>query len=174
MRQTICLQRCHIESPLGGISLLSSPKGLVALSWDDRWEQTKLHLSRHLGDWSEQVVEHCRAAEALSSYLSGMVDALKDTPIDPVGTDFQRRVWRALATIPVGTTWSYKRLASEIGQPSAYRAAANANGKNPLPLFIPCHRVIAADGSIGGFSAGLQRKVWLLKHESHQTYLGID
>jgi len=151
---------------MGTITLLSSTNGLLSLSWDDRWEQRQRHLQRHFGAWTEEPTESTPATQALEAYFGGTITALNNVPLDLQGTDFQKRVWHALMRIPTGQTWSYKRLAAEIGHPSAYRAVANANGKNPIPLFIPCHRVIASDGSLGGFSAGLDRKDWLLKHES--------
>lgn len=160
------LKRTQLTSPLGPITLLSSPSGLVSLCWNDRWEQRQRHLQRHLGTWAEEPEESSPAKRALSAYFDGTPAALHDVPLDLLGTVFQKRVWDALIRIPAGRSWSYKRLAAEIGQPSAYRAVANANGKNPIPLFVPCHRVIAADGSLGGFSAGLHRKDWLLNHET--------
>lgn len=83
----------------------------------------------------------------------------------PVGTPFQLATWRALQAIPWGRTRSYAQLAEAIGRPTAVRAVGGANGANPLPIVVPCHRVIAADGSIGGFSGGIDRKRWLLAHE---------
>jgi len=83
----------------------------------------------------------------------------------PVGTPFQMAAWRALQAIPWGRTRSYAQLAEAIGRPTAVRAVGGANGANPLPIVVPCHRVIAADGSIGGFSGGIDRKRWLLAHE---------
>lgn len=88
--------------------------------------------------------------------------------LDPAGTEFQRKVWRAISSIPRGETRSYKWLAKKAGQPDAVRAAANACGANPLPIVIPCHRVIASDGTIGGFSSGIALKRKLLRLE------GID
>jgi methylated-DNA-[protein]-cysteine S-methyltransferase len=81
------------------------------------------------------------------------------------GTDFQKKVWRELMTIPFGKTVSYRDIAKGIGNIKAVRAVGNANGKNKIPIIIPCHRVIASDGSMGGFSSGIWRKEWLLKHE---------
>ncbi len=150
---------------MGSLLLWSNHHSLIAVSWTDRAQQTERHLDQHLGIWSVQDAEKSPAAAALEAYLSGNLRALNGVMMNPIGTPFQQRVWAALTTIPVGETWSYKRLACAIGRPTAYRAVANANGRNPLPIFIPCHRVIAADGSLGGFSSGLDRKAWLLAHE---------
>ena len=83
-----------------------------------------------------------------------------------MGTPFQRRVWDELRRIPFGETISYAELARRVGQPGAARAVGSANGRNPIGLIIPCHRVIAADGGLGGYGAGLDRKRWLLRHEA--------
>ena len=87
------------------------------------------------------------------------------TPLDARGTPFQMRVWSELRRIPSGTTTSYARLALSVGQPTAVRAVARANGDNPISILIPCHRVIGSDGSLTGYGGGLWRKEWLLRHE---------
>ena len=87
--------------------------------------------------------------------------------VAPEGTDFQRVVWSALRTIPEGTTISYRELAARIGKPDAVRAVGLANGRNPIPIVVPCHRVIGANGSLTGFGGGLERKQWLLAHEGY-------
>ena len=133
-------------------------------------EQTNRHLSRHLGSWSVQDVDCLDGlSDRVLAYVRGDTHALTGLPAEPPGTAFQRNVWATLCTIPVGTTWSYARLARAIGHPTATRAVANANGKNPIPIVIPCHRVIASDGGLGGFSCGIHRKQWLLHHEGSLT-----
>ena len=145
---------------------LSSQGALVGLSWVDTAHRTEQHIVRHMGRCSVTDVSSMPfATDPLFRYLEGDETALTNVPVQPVGTAFQHRVWKALRTIPIGTTWSYKQLAIAIGQPSACRAVANANGRNPIPVAIPCHRVIAANGKLGGFSSGLHRKKWLLSHE---------
>jgi methylated-DNA-[protein]-cysteine S-methyltransferase len=106
-----------------------------------------------------------RASRQLAEYFAGRRRQF-DLPLLPVGTAFQRRVWQALRQIPFGATASYREIARAIGQPTACRAVGGANGRNPIPIVIPCHRVIGAGGALVGFSAGLQRKVWLLEHEA--------
>ena len=105
-----------------------------------------------------------QAERELGEYFSGTRRGF-DLPLAPQGTDFQRRVWRALQDIPYGQTRSYAQLAAAVGAPRACRAVGGANGRNPLPILIPCHRVIAADGRLAGFSAGLERKEALLELE---------
>jgi O-6-methylguanine DNA methyltransferase len=100
----------------------------------------------------------------LKAYFSGKLKRFK-TPIQFVGTPFQMRVWQELENIPYGETRSYMEIAEAIGKPTAFRAVAQAIGANPLLLIVPCHRVINADGKLGGFSAGIHRKQWLLSHE---------
>lgn len=101
----------------------------------------------------------------LHAYLEGDLDALAHLPLHLEGTPFQLQVWEALRRIPGGSAWSYARLASAIGNPRACRAVGSANGCNPAGLIVPCHRVIAADGRLGGYSGGLEIKRWLLRHE---------
>lgn len=103
----------------------------------------------------------------LNKYFTGALEKFK-TAIKYTGTSFQKDVWNQLNTIPYGKTISYGELAAAIGRPRAFRAAANANGANLFPIIIPCHRVIQADGTLGGYSGGIHNKVYLLKHEKAQ------
>ncbi|MCW7754755.1 methylated-DNA--[protein]-cysteine S-methyltransferase [Desulfobotulus sp. H1] len=112
------------------------------------------------------------AKEQLLAYFSGKCMSF-DLPLLPEGTLFQQRVWKELRVIPHGETRSYKDIAMALGQPGASRAVGNANGRNPLPLLIPCHRVIAADGGLGGYSSGLFRKRFLLSLETGKTEDGL-
>ena len=88
----------------------------------------------------------------------------------PRGTPFQLRVWQALALIPFGQTWSYLQLAQHLGQPSATRAVGAANGANPIPVIVPCHRVIGSNGTLTGYGGGIERKQWLLAHEGRRLF----
>ncbi|MBX3162543.1 MAG: methylated-DNA--[protein]-cysteine S-methyltransferase [Deltaproteobacteria bacterium] len=106
-----------------------------------------------------------RAAAQLAEYFAGERRAF-DLPLEPRGTGFQERVWRALLAIPYGETRSYGEQARSIGRPAASRAVGAANGRNPIAIIIPCHRVIGADGSLTGFGGGLPAKKWLLEHEA--------
>jgi AraC family transcriptional regulator of adaptative response/methylated-DNA-[protein]-cysteine methyltransferase len=106
----------------------------------------------------------------LKSYFSGKLKQFK-TPYRVFGSGFQEAVWQALCAIPYGETMSYREEACALGRPKAFRAVANANGANQLAIIIPCHRVIASDGSLGGYGGGLATKKWLLAHESqHKEY----
>lgn len=104
------------------------------------------------------------AARQLQSYLKGGLRRF-DLPLAPAGSHFMRRVWVGLQAIPYGETWSYKKLAESIGNPRAARAVGQANHRNPIPIFIPCHRVIGADGKLTGYSSGLPLKAYLLELE---------
>jgi len=106
-----------------------------------------------------------QAADMLRAYLAGERDAFAGLPLNPKGTQFQKRVWQALLDIPYGKTISYKQLAEAIGQPTASRAVGNANGKNPIFIIIPCHRVIGSGGSLTGFAYGVELKKELLAIE---------
>ncbi|HUB07522.1 MAG TPA: methylated-DNA--[protein]-cysteine S-methyltransferase [Myxococcales bacterium] len=101
----------------------------------------------------------------LAAYFDGDLGALAELPVLTDGTPFQRRVWDELRRIPVGQTISYAELARRIGKPKAMRAVGAANGKNPVAIVVPCHRVVAANGTLWGYGGGLPRKAWLLKHE---------
>lgn len=104
------------------------------------------------------------ATRQLAEYFAGQRRHF-DLPLALRGTAFQERVWQALTEIPYGATWSYGRLAERIGNPRAVRAVGLANGRNPISILVPCHRVIGADGSLTGYGGGLERKQWLLAHE---------
>ncbi len=102
--------------------------------------------------------------EQLLAYFAGERNTF-DLPLAPQGTPFQLKVWKTLAQIPYGATWSYSQLAARVGSPKAVRAVGSANGRNPLPIVLPCHRVIGSDGSLTGFGGGLPLKQFLLEHE---------
>jgi len=112
------------------------------------------------------------ARQQLVAYFAGRLRAF-DLPLAPNGTDFQRRVWSALRGIPFGMTVSYAELARRVSNAAAVRAVGAANGRNPIPIIVPCHRVIGSDGSLTGFGGGLQRKQWLLRHEGAQGEFAI-
>jgi methylated-DNA-[protein]-cysteine S-methyltransferase len=116
--------------------------------------------------WVEDATAQPLAAtrRQLSEYFAGSRRTF-ELPLRLEGTAFQQRVWRELTEIPYGETWSYGQLATRIGKPSASRAVGLANGRNPISILVPCHRVIGADGSLTGYGGGLERKQWLLAHE---------
>jgi methylated-DNA-[protein]-cysteine S-methyltransferase len=112
------------------------------------------------------------ARRQLVAYFAGRLRAF-DLPLAPNGTEFQRRVWTELTTIPFGATISYAQLARRVSNATAVRAVGAANGRNPIPIIVPCHRVIGSDGSLTGFGGGLSRKQWLLRHEGAQGEFDI-
>ena len=160
------LQRCLTSSPVGELQIMARKNTLISVMWSDRIAETEWHLHRHMGPWTTETVEEIPDwSSALYAYFKGERSAFTGLSIDPPGTAFQALVWTGLQAIPQGCTRSYQELARAIGRPTACRAVANANGKNPMPIVIPCHRAIGANGRLGGFSAGLPRKRWLLRHE---------
>ena len=168
--ETPTLERLTMESlatPFGPILVAADAEGrLCAVEfWNDEDEMRRL-LHRHFG--AARVVFGKTPAsirQAFERYFAGDRTALKAVAWRTGGTEFQRKVWAALTTIPVGETWSYAQLAAAIGKPKAVRAVGLANGANPIPIVVPCHRVIGANGSLTGFGGGLDRKRWLLRHE---------
>jgi len=161
-----------IDSPVGPLLLTADDAGLTGVRFDARWS-----ADLRIGTPESEAARIIAAARAqLDEYFAGRRTHF-DLPLAPVGTPFQRRVWAALAEIPFGRAISYLELARTIGDPRAVRAVGGANGKNPLPIVLPCHRVIGADGSLTGFGGGIERKRWLLVHEGaipRATTLTLD
>lgn len=160
------IELSRLESPLGGIVLAVTKDGLCALDFADLEAPLRARLKRAHPDATLEDGPHAKAAAArVKAYFTGQLDALDALEVAPEGTSFQKKVWSALRAIPVGTTCSYQKIARAIGKPKAIRAVGAANGRNPIALVVPCHRVIAADGTLRGYAGGLWRKQWLLKHE---------
>jgi methylated-DNA-[protein]-cysteine S-methyltransferase len=151
-----------LPSPIGPLTLVAAHGSLVGLYMDTQKHRPDSGILGEAGD--RMVQPFAAAAEQLEEYFSGQRTDF-DLPLAPAGTDFQRRVWAGLQAIPYGQTWSYGDLARKIGQPTAVRAVGLANGRNPIALVIPCHRVIGADGSLTGYGGGLDRKRFLLDLE---------
>ncbi len=154
------------DSPLGTIRMVVGPKGLCSLDYKESWKRIHTSLVKRFGP-VELVVDRSLSGFVgrLERYLAGELRAFDGARFDPGGTEFQRRVWEQLLRIRPGRTISYGELARRIGNPKACRAVGTANGKNPISIAVPCHRVIASDGSLGGYGGGLRRKRWLLHHE---------
>ncbi|RZL25759.1 MAG: methylated-DNA--[protein]-cysteine S-methyltransferase [Rhodococcus sp. (in: high G+C Gram-positive bacteria)] len=158
----MAVNRTHtvIESPIGPLTLVATANGLCGL-----------YMAEHRHKPNESTFGESSPAnfgavrEQLDEYFSGERTEFS-LPLDPSGTEFQQRVWDALRTIPYGQTWSYMDLAQTLGNPLAIRAVAAANGKNPISIIVPCHRVVGSDGSLTGFAGGLDRKRFLLEQES--------
>lgn len=145
----------------------ASPLGPIGVTVDGAGRVVQIELGARDAEGGRGAEARSRCAPAvqqLHEYLSGKRRTF-DLELAPAGTAFQLATWQALQRIPWGTTCSYAQLAAAVGRPRAVRAVGGANGANPLPIVIPCHRVIASDGSIGGYSGGLARKRWLLAHE---------
>lgn len=160
------LGRSIVATPVGTLVLVDRGRALVGLVFEDHWKRFRRELERRFGQITfEENPKGGAPGAALRRYFAGDFGALDAIDVDTGGTPFQQSVWRALRRIPAGSTWSYARLASEIGRPSATRAVAAANGANPVSIVIPCHRVIGSDGSLTGYGGGLPRKRWLLVHE---------
>jgi methylated-DNA-[protein]-cysteine S-methyltransferase len=177
-----------LESPVGTLVFAVGADGLRAL---DFAESKAAVLDRLQRDYPGASVEELslgrrelRLAEAptgtgtprlaaravsvaskLRAYFDGQLGALEDIEVAPTGTPFQKRVWAALRKVGPGQTASYRELASAIGRRSAVRAVGMANARNPIALVVPCHRIIASDGSLAGYAGGVRRKEWLLRHE---------
>lgn len=150
----------HIESPVGPLLIAASDTGLHVIEF-----HAPRHAARRSDTWREGRHELLdETTRQLGEYFTGRRRTF-DLPLAPEGTEFQRRVWHTLATIPYGQTVSYAELAARVGRPSASRAVGAANGRNPLPIVLPCHRVIGADGSLTGFGGGLPTKRFLLELE---------
>ena len=147
-----------VASPVGKLRLVASEKGLVAI--DVRSNTAQVKTSQNA---SAQAIL-LKTKKQLEQYFAGKRTSF-DVALDLVGTEFQVQAWRALCRIPFGQTISYGQQASNIKKPKAFRAVGSANGKNPIPIIVPCHRVVASDGSLGGYSLGLKMKKQLLALE---------
>jgi methylated-DNA-[protein]-cysteine S-methyltransferase len=154
------LATATIETPLGRYALVASEAGLVQA----RPAGAAPPASGAASPGAERMLSRARAA--FERYFAGAADALAALPVDPHGSEFQRRVWRALREIPLGATASYGEIARKVGSPAAARAVGDANRRNPIAIAIPCHRVIGGDGRLVGYAGGLERKRWLLAHEA--------
>ncbi len=152
--------RVH-PSPIGPLTLVSDGQKLVGCYFANHSSGKKL---RRRVSPSENDSILNQAQDQLDRFFAKKLQAFS-VPLGPEGTEFQRRVWRALGTIGYGKTTSYGEIATRIGRPSAARAVGAANGQNPLCLFVPCHRVVGADGTLTGFAGGLERKRFLLALE---------
>lgn len=161
----------RLPTPIGELLIAASDTGITGVYFPtSRHGPPPAERER----WVED--DGCGAASAhlalaraqLAEYFAGRRTGF-DVPLDPAGSAFERRVWDALRAIPYGATTSYGALARRLGDPRATRAVGAANGRNPIPIIVPCHRVIGANGDLVGFGGGLERKRWLLEHEGALT-----
>lgn len=145
-----------MQSPIGVIEIVGNSEGVSSILFKD---DDSLAISENFPKELNDVVTQ------LQEYFEGKRSTF-NAKISPKGTDFQKRVWNELLNIPFGKTLNYQQIANKLGDPKVIRAAASANGKNPISIIIPCHRVIGSDGSLTGYAGGLHRKKWLLEHEN--------
>lgn len=151
----------ELKTPLGPMVAIADAKALYVLEFVDGLDVKELKATLPPGETKPlKLIE-----EELQGYFNHTLRQFK-TPVHLEGTPFQKAVWRELSKIPYGKTYSYSQLASAIGKPSAFRASAGACGANCLAIIVPCHRVINIQGSLGGYNGGIERKEWLLRHES--------
>jgi methylated-DNA-[protein]-cysteine S-methyltransferase len=157
----------RLKTPIGTALLVTDADGaLRALDWEDFEVRMQELLRRQYGACLLTKAGAPRSIKlALSAYFDGDFGRLAEITWRVAGTPFQRKVWTALAKIPVGTTMSYGALAARLKMPKAVRAVGHANGANPISVIVPCHRLIGADGSLVKYGGGLERKRWLLRHE---------
>ena len=147
-----------MHSPVGDLKLVASDAGLAAILWEnDDPQRVRLNIACENSKHPVLI----NAENQLKEYFSGKRNAF-DLKLDFAGTEFQRKVWAALLTIPFGETRSYGQIAKQIGNPKAVRAVGAANGKNPISIIAPCHRVIGSNGKLTGFAGGLEIKAHLL------------
>jgi methylated-DNA-[protein]-cysteine S-methyltransferase len=165
--------RTEMNSPIGTLTIVADEHAVRAIRWDtegdDREPDAHNPVDRTLSGTFVDVApgEHDvldRAVEQLTEYFDGRRVEF-DLPLAPDGTDFQQQAWRALVAIPFGETISYGEQAAWLGDKKKSRAVGAANGKNPIPIVVPCHRVVGANGKLTGFAGGLNVKAWLLDHE---------
>jgi methylated-DNA-[protein]-cysteine S-methyltransferase len=145
----------YYKTPIGTAKIIGNNKGIISINVNKDKIETSIQISKYLGSGIVQLDE----------YFEGNRTRF-DLKLNPQGTIFQKKVWDELLNIPFGKTRSYMEQTKKIGDPKAIRAVAAANGKNPIWIIIPCHRVIGSDGSLTGYTGGIWRKKWLLEHES--------
>jgi methylated-DNA-[protein]-cysteine S-methyltransferase len=159
----------RFDTPTGKMVIVTdAEQRLRAADWEDKGDRMQRQLHQHYGRHGLELLPaqaESRARLALEAYFEGRLDAIDAIVTAARGTEFQCRVWSLLRDIPAGTTLSYGQLAVRTGKPAAVRAVGAANAANPIPVVVPCHRVIGSDASLTGFGGGLERKRWLLAHE---------
>ena len=161
----------RIESPIGKILLIANASGLCLAEFEDDLTDDKLQtiafkFNQDLSESKNEILETTEAQ--LNNYFKKKLTTF-NIALSPRGTDFQKTVWNSLQEIPFGKLKTYKIQSECLKSPEAIRAIASANGKNPIAIIIPCHRVIGSDGNLTGYSGGLWRKKWLLEHEGSQN-----
>jgi methylated-DNA-[protein]-cysteine S-methyltransferase len=174
MKEPRMLYRTAMPSPIGMLTIVANDDAVVAIMWDTESDQhepdAKNPVERAIGE--QPVTTAGRGKHAvldlartqLTEYFDGSRTEF-DLPLEPSGSEFQRQAWQVLRQIPFGETLSYGEQAASIGDKRMARAVGAANGKNPIPIVVPCHRVVGSNGHLTGFAGGLNVKAWLLDHE---------
>ena len=156
----------EIASPIGTLVIVVRDRRLCALDYEDCRNRMLDHVTSRYGAVDlHRAVDPFGVSARLRAYLEGDLKAIDAVPVETGGTPFQQQVWTALRRIPPGATVTYTDLARKLGRPLAARAVGAINGRNPVAIVVPCHRMIGADGSLTGYAGGLWRKRWLLGHE---------
>lgn len=165
------LRSITVGSPVGSLTVVASDAGIRAILWpDDRPERVRLATVVSTTDDVPSILVD--AATQLGEYFEGERTDF-DLPLDPAGTPFQEQAWTALRSIPFGSTVSYAEQAEQMGDRRKARAVGAANGRNPISIVVPCHRVVGSNGSLTGFAGGIDAKHWLLAHESRVAGLTL-
>jgi methylated-DNA-[protein]-cysteine S-methyltransferase len=147
----------HLLTPVGVLTIVTNADALLAIHFGD--------APANAGPSEARSPLHVDVIARLTAYFDGDRTSIDEIPVEPGGTAFQRQVWLMLRRIRAGSTWSYRQLAERVNRPAAIRAVGAANGANPIPIVLPCHRVIGSDGKLVGYGGGMGRKKWLLAHE---------
>jgi methylated-DNA-[protein]-cysteine S-methyltransferase len=163
----------HLDTPIGRFAIVADEQGRPCAAG---FTEGHARMERQLRLYSTQPAFSLSSASdpggltsAMGAYFAGDLTAIDALPVTITGSDFERGVWKALREIPCGETWSYSALARHVRNPAAARAVGLANGRNPVCIIVPCHRVIGANGTLTGYGGGVERKRWLLAHESQGT-----
>jgi methylated-DNA-[protein]-cysteine S-methyltransferase len=171
-RQEPALEVSDLPTPIGLMTVAVRDGRLVSAAFADRWPAKSAHRLSVLASQEGALRPSARQAadpdgvvSRLSAYFAGDLEAIDGIDVDVDGTPFQEAVWRVLREIPCGETVSYREVAELVGRPAAVRAVGNAVGANHVGVVVPCHRVVASSGGLGGYGGGLDRKRWLLTHE---------
>lgn len=157
LRKAIRMIYTHLESPIGDLLVVGDGEAITAL-------YTAEHVRRPVPDGHRDDEAFEGARQQLTEYFSGLRQSF-ELDLHPAGTEFQRAVWAELRRIEYGSTASYAQIAQRVGRPAAVRAVGAANGRNPISIIVPCHRVVGSDGRLTGYAGGLAAKQWLLEHE---------
>ncbi|MCE2521117.1 MAG: methylated-DNA--[protein]-cysteine S-methyltransferase [Alphaproteobacteria bacterium] len=156
----------EVASPIGTIAMVIDGGALEVLDFrDDNGRFDALVRRLCPAGVRRSASDPSGITDRIAAYFEGELGAICDIETRPSGTAFQQSVWQALRSIPCGSTIAYRELANRVGNPRANQAVGQANGRNPVAIVLPCHRVIGADGSLTGYGGGLERKAWLLRHE---------